>query len=269
MPSAAVVGEDGETDGMKVIAIRSGSSGNCIFVEAGGVRLFLDAGISGRQAEQTLRSVGRQIRAVDALIISHDHRDHARGIGVFQRKFGLPVYITRGTLTVASGKENLGKLTDIRHFISGGAIEIGDLRVETIPTPHDAVDGVAFVVDDGRRRLGVMTDLGHVFAGLPEIVASLDAVLIESNHDPQMLAEGPYPEALKRRIRGEGGHLSNAEAADLVAGARARLQWACLAHLSGQNNHPQVALQTHRARLGNQFPLYVAGRDAATAVLEL
>ena len=254
---------------MKVISIRSGSSGNCIFVEAGKVRLLLDAGISGRQAEQALLESGQRIRDVDGLIISHDHRDHTRSLGVFQRKFGLPVYVTRGTLTVASGKERLGKLTDIRHFVAGRSIEFGDVRVETIPTPHDAVDGVAFVVDDGHTRVGVMTDLGYVFPGLREIVASLDAVVLESNHDPDMLEVGPYPESLKRRIRGQGGHLSNVEAAELLASATDRLQWACLAHLSDQNNDPQVALRVHQARLGHQFPLYVAGRDSVSEVLEV
>ena len=217
---------------MKVIALRSGSSGNCIFVEAGATRLLFDAGISGRQAEQALFESGQRIRDVDALLISHDHRDHTRSLGVFQRKFGLPVYVTRGTLTVAAGKERLGKLTDVRHFVAGRPIEIGDVRIETIPTPHDAVDGVAIVVDDGKTRVGVMTDLGYVFSGLREAVASLDAVVLESNHDADMLAVGPYPESLKRRIRGQGGHLSNSEAADVLAAGKDRLQWACLAHLS-------------------------------------
>ena len=254
---------------MKVIALRSGSSGNCIFVEAGATRLLFDAGISGRQAEQALFESGQRIRDVDALLISHDHRDHTRSLGVFQRKFGLPVYVTRGTLTVAAGKERLGKLTDVRHFVAGRRIEIGDVQIETIPTPHDAVDGVAFVVDDGKRRVGVMTDLGYVFSGLREAVASLDAVVLESNHDSEMLAIGPYSESLKRRIRGQGGHLSNSEAADVLAAGKDRLQWACLAHLSEENNDPQVALRAHRQRLGDQFPLYVAGRDSATEVLEV
>ena len=254
---------------MKVIALRSGSSGNCIFVEAGATRLLFDAGISGRQAEQALFESGQRIRDVDALLISHDHRDHTRSLGVFQRKFGLPVYVTRGTLTVAAGKERLGKLTDVRHFVAGRPIEIGDVQIETIPTPHDAVDGVAFVVDDGKTRVGVMTDLGYVFSGLREAVASLDAVVLESNHDSDMLAVGPYSESLKRRIRGQGGHLSNSEAADVLAAGKDRLQWACLAHLSEENNDPQLALRAHRQVLGDQFPLYVAGRDSATEVLEV
>ena len=254
---------------MKIVVLQSGSSGNCTYVESGPVRLLFDAGISGRQAEQALFESGQQIREVDALLISHDHRDHTRSLGVFQRKFGLPVYVTRGTLTVAAGKERLGKLTDVRHFVAGRSIEIGDVRIETIPTPHDAVDGVAFVVDDGKTRVGVMTDLGYVFSGLREAVASLDAVVLESNHDADMLAVGPYPESLKRRIRGQGGHLSNSEAADVLAAGKDRLLWACLAHLSEENNDPELALRAHRRVLGDQFPLYVAGRDSATEVLEV
>ena len=127
-----------------------------------------------------------------------------------------------------------------------------------------------FVVDDGQRRLGILTDLGHVFDGLNSVLESLDAVLIESNYDAEMLADGSYPEFLKRRIRGPGGHLSNVEAAGLLdAAAGGRLQWACLAHLSEENNAPDTALQTHRDILGNRLGLCVASRYEATEVLEV
>ena len=112
--------------------------------------------------------------------------------------------------------------------------------METIPTPHDGVDGVVFVVDDGKHRLGILTDLGHVFADLEAVIGSLDAVLLESNYDPDMLANGPYPEWLKERIEGPGGHISNLEAAELLLKAASkRMKWACLAHLSHDNNTPR------------------------------
>jgi phosphoribosyl 1,2-cyclic phosphodiesterase len=247
-----------------VAALQSGSNGNCLYVEAGGARLLFDAGISGRQAERRLAALGRDIRRVDALLISHEHADHVRCAGIYQRKFGLPLYATPGTLDAAERGGDLGPLGEVRPFAAGEAIAVGRAAVHTLPTPHDGADGVAFVVDDG-RRLGLLTDLGHPFGALDAVVASLDAVVLESNHDADMLAAGPYPQALKGRIRGPGGHLSNLEAAELLArAADGRLRWACLAHLSEQNNDPGVTLATHAGVLGRRLSLHVAGRYAAT-----
>ncbi|MEN6451626.1 MAG: MBL fold metallo-hydrolase [Thermoguttaceae bacterium] len=254
---------------MQVISLQSGSNGNCIYVEANGVKLLFDAGISGQQAKQRLAGLGRDIADVDAVLISHDHADHARCMGVFHRKFGLPVFATEMTYD-AAGRYHLGEIGDLRHFQRGETLRFGRTTVETIPTPHDGVDGVAFVVDDGKHRLGILTDLGHVFDGLEAVVRSLDAVLLESNYDPDMLANGPYPEFLKERIEGPGGHLSNNEAAEVLgSGASKRLKWACLAHLSKDNNTPRVALKTHKRILGNRLPLFVATRHQATAVMEV
>ena len=255
---------------MKIISLQSGSNGNCIYVEADGVRLLFDAGISGIQAKERLAAHGVDITSIDALLISHDHRDHARCLGIYQRQFGLPVYITRKTLAAATAYTKLGKLTDIREFQAGGAMLFGEVVVEAIPTPHDGADGVAFIVDDGRRRLGIMTDLGHVFDGLGSAVCSLDAVLLESNYDPAMLANGPYPDFLKERISGPGGHLSNLECAELLEAAfDQRLRWACLGHLSEHNNTPEVALRTHREVLGEGCPLHVASRYRVSQVMEV
>ncbi len=255
---------------MRVLSLQSGSNGNCLYVEAQGVRLLFDAGISGRKAQARLAAHGRDISAVDAVVISHDHVDHARSMGIYQRKFGLPVYVTSRTLKAARARCLLGRLDDVRRFEAGGVLRFGGVLVETIPTPHDGADGVAFVVDDGRRRLGILTDLGHVFAGLDAVIRSLDAVFIESNHDPQMLADGPYPLFLKRRIRGPHGHLSNSEAAELLrARAAQRMKWACLAHLSEENNDPGLALRTHREILGNRFPIHVASRYEPTDILRV
>lgn len=250
---------------MKIISLQSGSNGNCIYVEADDVRLLLDAGISGQQAEARLAAHGRDIRAVDAVVISHDHRDHARCLGIYQRKFQLPVYVTARTLAPACAFQRLGKLQDVRHFGAGNVLRFGEVCVETIPTPHDGADGVGFVVAHGGKRVGILTDLGHAFAGLDAVVRSLDAVLLESNYDPERLAHGPYPPFLQERIRGPGGHLSNGEAAGLLAAAAGdRLRWACLAHLSEQNNDPELALRTHRAILGHRLPLFVASRYEAS-----
>ena len=255
---------------MLVIPLQSGSNGNCVYVEAGGARLLFDAGISGIQAQRRLQQLGRRIDDVDAVLISHDHADHSCCAGVYHRKFHLPLYITAATLRAADRYRPLGKLAEVRHFRAGAAMEFGSVRVHTIPTPHDASDGVVFVVDDGRRRLGILTDLGHVFDGLEELVGSLDAVLLESNYDQRMLEDGPYPYFLKQRIRGPGGHLSNDESAQLLRrGRTGRLRWAGLAHLSEQNNTPARALRTHRHLLGEAVELSIASRYAAVGPLEI
>jgi phosphoribosyl 1,2-cyclic phosphodiesterase len=255
---------------VKLISLQSGSNGNCTYVEANGVGLVFDAGLSGSQARRRLAARRREISRADALIISHDHADHVRCMGIYQRKFHLPIHVTAPTLAAAAGWCRLGQLTDVRHFRAGQALAFGDVRVETIPTPHDGADAVAFVVDDGRRRVGILTDLGCVFDGLAEVISTLDAVVLESNYDEDMLADGPYPPFLKARIRGPGGHLSNVEAAELLAAAAGRrMQWACLAHLSEQNNDPRLALETWREAVGAGLPLHVASRYHVGEVLSV
>lgn len=253
---------------MIAISLQSGSSGNCIYIEADGVRLLIDAGITGVQAQERLAAHGRDIRTVDAVIISHDHGDHIRHAGVFQRKFGIPIFVTPATLAAATARCNLGKLADVRTFRACDKIRFGDVLVHAIPTPHDGVDGSVFVVEAGTKRIGVLTDLGHVFKDLARIVSSLDAVFLESNYDPDMLAAGSYPAYLKQRIRGPHGHISNIEAAELLrrASAEQRLQWACLSHLSEENNHPDLALRTHREVISGNVTLYVADRYQSTEI---
>jgi phosphoribosyl 1,2-cyclic phosphodiesterase len=254
---------------MRLISLQSGSNGNCIYVEAGGVKLLFDAGISGSQVRERLALHGRDVSAVDAVLISHDHVDHSRSMGILHRKFGLPVYVTGKTYQAAK-RYPLGEIEDLRHFRSGETLRFGEVTVETISTPHDAEDGVVFVMDDRKHRLGILTDLGHVFNGLGDVIASLDAVLLESNYDPEMLANGSYPDWLKRRIAGPAGHISNLEAADLLlAAASKRMKWACLAHLSQENNTPNLALKTHRRMLGDRLPLRVATRYEASRVMEV
>jgi len=255
---------------MFVIALQSGSNGNCYYVEAEGVRLLVDAGISGLLAQERLARHGLDIRAAHALLISHDHSDHSRSMGVYQRKFGLPIHVTGKTLEAAGRRQRLGPIRQIQPFHPGTVLRFGAVSVETVRTPHDGADGVVFVIDDGRRRLGILTDLGHVFPGLERAIGSLDAVILESNYDPQMLRNGPYPAFLKKRIHGPGGHLSNSEAAELLRSAAGpRLKWVCLAHLSEENNRPELALHTHRAILGYRFPLYLASRYGASDALEV
>lgn len=249
-------------------SLQSGSNGNAIYVEADGVRLLFDAGISGRQANLRLAMHHRNISDVDALLVSHAHSDHSRCAGVYQRLFGFPLHCTEGTQRAI--RPFVGKLRDVRAFEPGAAIEFRSVRVHSIATPHDADQSVAFVIEHAGRRLGILTDLGHPFDGLPQLLTTLDAVYIESNYDPRMLDESWYPPQLKARIRGAAGHLSNDEAAALLAACgRDRLRWAALAHLSEENNHPDVALQTHHAVLGADYPLTVASRYDVSELLHV
>ena len=253
---------------MLTFSLQSGSNGNSIYVEAAGTRLLFDAGISGRQARQRMAEHGRDIRDVDALIVSHGHLDHIRSAGIFQRLFQFPLYISPETHRRA--RSRLGKMSDVRHYEPGDSIAVNGVTIHTIPTPHDAPESVAFIVEAEGKRLGIFTDLGHSFAGLLDALRGVDATYLESNYDEEMLESGPYPADLKARIRGDGGHISNAESADLVDASRSgRPKWIALAHLSSENNDPQTALRTHRKRVGDDFPIFVAGRYRVSEVLNV
>ena len=251
---------------MVTFSLQSGSNGNSIYVEAGNTRLLFDAGLSGRQAEQRMASHGRDIRLLDAVILSHDHRDHTAYAGVYQRRFGLPIYVS--PVTFRAIRPHLGAVTDVRPFRAGYVLNIGDVTIHTVRTPHDAVEGVVFVVEHGQRRLGIFTDVGHPFVGLLGLLESVDAAYLETNFDPQLLEQGPYPPHLKARIAGLGGHLSNVEAATLLRQCgRRRPRWIAIAHLSAENNRPELALQTQRDAVGEGYPVHHASRHEVSPVL--
>lgn len=253
---------------MLVCALQSGSNGNCTYVEAGAVKLLFDAGISLHRANTRLARWNRTLRGLHGLIISHGHGDHIRCAGTFHRTLGAPLHATRGSIDAM--RNLLPKRRDVRCFRPGDVLDFDGVVVRTIPTPHDADESVAFVIEHAGRRLGLLTDLGCPTLELAAAMPTLDAVIIESNYDPQMLANGPYHDDLKARIRNGRGHLSNTQAAELLALCdRGRLTWALLAHLSEHNNDPQLALATNRRVLGDAFPLAVAYRDTPTGMLEV
>lgn len=253
---------------MITFSLQSGSNGNAIYVEAAGVRLLFDAGISGRQAALRLAHRGRDIRDVDAVIISHDHADHARCAGIYQRKFGLQIYMT--PRTDRHVRRTLGPPKTVHHFNAGDSLDFGRVRIHTILTPHDAVNGVVFVVECEGKRLGILTDLGHPFSELPRILETLDAAYLESNHDVNMLVNGSYPQWLKNRVAGPGGHLSNDQAADLLRRCgRNRPRWVALAHLSEENNDPELALDANRRATGRTYPVSIASRYEVSPILEV
>jgi len=269
----AARGAGGYDAGVICFSVNSGSNGNCIYVESGGAGLLVDAGVSGKRTAERLAENGRDVRDVRAVVITHDHADHIRCAGILHRKFGLPVVMTRQTWRAGRRSCALGEIADVRFFEPGEALHFGPLTVRTVLTPHDAVEPVLLAIDAAGKRLGVLTDLGCVFDGLAEVIATLDAAFLESNYDPEMLATGPYPTAVKRRIAGDGGHLSNAEAAELMASAGgpggAKLQWVALSHLSAVNNTPELAVDTHARIAGRRRPIHVAGRDGPGRVLKI
>ena len=250
---------------MRIVSLQSGSNGNCIFAETNGIRLLFDAGLTGAKTEERLAEVGVDVRSVHGVLISHDHSDHVKGAGVLQRKFDLPIWITRKTCEAAAANwKHPVHLESPQLFKAGQSIRFDNgVTVETLPTPHDGVDGVGFVIDDGSLRFGIFTDLGHVFPKLKQVFPTLDGILIESNYDPKMLdASENYPAWLKDRIRGKLGHLSNQDAASLIKNAGARLRVACLAHLSLENNTPELALEPYQAKeFKRLFPIHVVPRD--------
>ncbi len=253
---------------MVTFSLQSGSNGNAIYVEANGVRLLFDAGITGRMAERRMAVHGRDMREVDAVIISHDHVDHVRCAGVYQRKFGMPIYMTRRTQ--AATWCDLGKLSDLRYFRSGEPLTFNDVVVHTVRTAHDAADGVAFVVECDGKRLGILTDLGCPFPGLQELVETVDAAYLECNYDPELLRNGSYPPRLQARIAGTGGHLSNDESAALLrATGRRRPRWVAVAHLSEQNNRPELAITAQHEAVGQNYPVYHASRYDCSGVLTI
>lgn len=251
---------------MQTFSVQSGSNGNCIYVEAADTRLLFDAGVSGNCTARRMAEHGRDVRDVQGVIISHDHIDHIQCAGILQRKFGIPIYVTRRTLAATWCR--LGKLADVRHFSSGDTLEFGRVRVHTIRTPHDAADGVAFVVECESKRLGILTDLGHPFPGLASILENVDAAYLESNYDPILLEQGSYAESVKARIRGQGGHLSNHEAAALLKSCtKKRPRWIAVAHLSEDNNRPHLAHEAQYRAVGRDYPVFHASRHACSPML--
>jgi len=244
---------------MLTCSLQSGSNGNSFYVETDDVRLLFDAGISARSSEQRLAEHDRDIRDVEAVIISHNHSDHIKHAGVLHRRFSLPLYMTPGVWRASRGK--LGAVNDVRLFDAGDCLRFGSTTVETVPTAHDGIDGVAFIISSENKKLGIFTDLGHRFEGIEKWITELDALYLESNYDDEMLDNGSYPHWLKNRIRGDGGHLSNTEAAQLVDDSAQGLQLLILSHLSEHNNSPETALATARDILGEAFPIAMTQRS--------
>jgi phosphoribosyl 1,2-cyclic phosphodiesterase len=253
---------------LRFAALASGSNGNSILVETGDTRLLFDAGLSGRRLEARAASRGLSLAGLDGLLVTHNHSDHVGGAGVIHRRFGPTVFATHGTF--AASRRRMGRIASRHLFLARETLSFGETVVSTIPTPHDGVDGVAYVVEAEGRRLGILTDLGHPFEELRDLLPTLDAAFLEANYDPRMLDEGPYPYPLKERIAGPGGHLSNEECVDLAASAAGeRLGMVILSHLSGENNRPDVVDRAAAPLRERGIEVHLALRTEASGVFEL
>ena len=221
----------------------SGSAGNATLVEGGGSRVLLDAGLGPRQLAERLTSAGVDPASLDAVFVSHEHGDHARGARAFSAKWGVPLAGTRGTFRAAGLAD--AKLPAWAELTPGETRTIRRLSVKAVAVPHDAASPLAFVVSVGEVSLGHATDLGHLSRGLVEAFRACCALLVESNYDPALLRDGPYPWSLKERILGPLGHLSNGDVGRLLEkGLGEACRRVVLAHLSRKNNHPELALQS-------------------------
>jgi phosphoribosyl 1,2-cyclic phosphodiesterase len=220
----------------------SGSGGNATLVEGGGALVLVDAGLGPRQLVERLESAGVDPAALDAVFLSHEHGDHARGALAFSARWGVPLALTRGTFRAAGFAA--AKLPAREEIAPGETRTIRKLAVHAVAVPHDAASPLAFVFSAGAASFGHATDLGHLSRGLVEAFGRCDALLVESNYDPAMLRDGPYPWSLKERILGPFGHLSNGDVGRLLEkGLGAACRQVVLAHLSKKNNHPELALQ--------------------------
>jgi phosphoribosyl 1,2-cyclic phosphodiesterase len=238
----------------------SGSGGNATLVEGGSSRVLLDAGLGPRQLAERLESAGVDPASLDAVFVSHEHGDHARGARAFSAKWGVPLAGTRGTFRAAGLAE--AKVPALVEMAPGETRTIRRLTVRAVGVPHDAASPLAFVVSVGEVSLGHATDLGHLSRGLVDAFRGCSALLVESNYDPALLRDGPYPWSLKERILGPLGHLSNGDVARLLEkGLGDDCRRVVLAHLSRKNNHPELALQAA------EEALLRAGRRAVEVAL--
>ncbi len=222
--------------------LASGSRGNAIYVEAENTRILIDAGLSGREIEHRLELVGVDPADLNFLIITHEHSDHIKGAGPLARRFDLPLYITRKTFE--NSQKKLGKLPPPVFMESGQSLCLGLLTIEPFTKCHDAADPVGILLSSNGTRMGVVTDLGRSTRLVEDRLKGCHALVIEFNHDPEMLDSGPYPLHLKQRIKSNDGHLSNQQGAELLASVcHSHLKQVVLAHLSEANNHPDKACQ--------------------------
>ena len=253
---------------MRFASLGSGSRGNATVVQAGNTLLLVDCGYPVGELERRLERLGVAASQLHAILVTHEHADHIKGVGALARRYGTPVWMTDGTLAAA----RCGALPDLRLFTPHcSGFTIGGLDVLPFPVPHDAREPVQFVLRCNGRRLGMLTDTGSITPHIVERLKDCDALVLECNHDRQMLAEGPYPPQLRARVGGDFGHLSNTQAAGLLQRLDLeRLQWLTAAHLSEKNNTPVLAYDALTAVSSSlESRLVLASQDKGTPWREI
>ena len=233
---------------MRVTILGSGSEGNALLLESRTTSVLVDAGLSHRKLVQRFAALGREAPThVEAVIVTHSHTDHAAHASTYATRLGCPVRASEATMQSI----RLRPTAQAETFTVGRRFAIGDITVHSHPLPHDAPQ-VALVFETKVTSVGLVTDLGHVPKGLERFLGECETLLLESNHDPDMLCAGPYPDMLKRRVAGSLGHLSNGQAGDLLAGLAHAPRRVALMHLSETNNSARLARSSAEAALGHQ-----------------
>ena len=248
-----------------VCVLSSGSKGNAIYVSDGSSSILIDAGLSGIEIERRLASRKIQPESLDAIIVSHEHSDHIQGVGVLARRYNLPVYISKKTQIAAN---HIGTVKDFKHFECGSSFQINDLTVHPFSISHDAEDPAGFTVGQNGVKVGIATDLGHPTSMVKEHLKNCSLLVLEANHDVDMLIDGPYPWPIKQRIQSRTGHLSNEATKKILKEVlHDKLEHVVLSHLSEVNNSPQKALSViGQAISKGKTKLSVARQDISTEI---
>ena len=265
---------------MRLCSIASGSSGNCIYVGSDTTHLLVDVGISGKRTEAGLKELDLSMRDIDGIFITHEHADHIAGLGVLGRKYGIPIYATKGTINAIKNSNTVGEIPDelFCPISADEKIVIKDLVCNPMRISHDAAEPVAYRIQHGKKRVGIITDLGNYNDYTVESLKGMDALLLEANHDVNMLQVGPYPYYLKQRILGDRGHLSNELSGRLLNElASDRLRSVCLGHLSKENNLAELAYETVRLEVtmgdspykAEDFHIFVANRSEISETIAI
>lgn len=262
---------------IKFCSLFSGSSGNSIFISDGNTKILVDSGVSAKKIAQALISIGENASDLTAILVSHEHTDHIKGLGALCRKFDIPVYANKATWDHIDQYIGVTDQKNRMMFFTNTGFDLGAISINPFPIPHDASDPVGFSFISGNEKITVATDIGHVSQELLGNIEKSTLLLIEANHDIDMLRVGRYPWWLKNRISGDAGHLSNDAAAGIVSYMAAKgTKKFILGHLSKENNFPELAWQTVSNALsavgiiaGDDIILEIALRNTASMVFEL
>lgn len=252
---------------MRYCAIASGSNGNCYYVGSSEGGILIDAGISCKQIERRMATVGLLPSSIQGIFVSHEHSDHIRGVSVFARRYQVPVYITQGTYNAS--RLNLPEAL-LKFIQPDDEVVINNLKIQSFSKQHDAAEPCSFLISNDQNKIAVITDIGTACENVIKAVQSAEILFLESNYDEEMLENGPYPFYLKRRISGTHGHLSNSSSLQLFHDHRSpRLKHLILSHLSAKNNTEQKVYDTFSPYCGTQIRLDVASRERETALFHI